>query len=111
MRKGQTLDSRADITQPIQFMDSRTQESEFAHESSDAFNTYILHERESHAKRTQIRMPIEVWARARGERLGYTRLRGRNVVLSLPSAEQAEIAIEIIRQVCASMHGKHLTKK
>lgn len=80
-------------------------------QTADTFNRFTLSERELAGRRTKLRIAVDVWARNRKGGLSFQRLRGKAVLLSCPSAEQAELAIDLIRQVCASLDGKHLTKR
>lgn len=72
------------------------------------YNTYILTQNELRNKRTQVRISFDVWARKNSQGAAYVRLRRKHIVLSLPTSEQAELAMGIIEQVCAQMAGKHL---
>ena len=99
-----------DTDSPVQLM-KQFELSPALQESAETFNSFTLSERESQGRRTKLRVSVDVYARNRKGDLGFQRLRNKAVLLSCPSAEQAEIAIDIIRQVCASMHGKHLTRR
>lgn len=109
MRYKQTLEIQEDTRKPIRveaYLDSLARP---LREAADSFNRYLLTERESHGRRTRVRVAFEALARTKRSP-AYSRLRQKHVVLNLPSAEQAELAIDIIRQVCASMEGKHLVR-
>ena len=105
-----SVERKEDLTEPIILM-SMCKPKKAVQESDESYNRYILHERESHSRRSSVRINIEVYARKASGELGYHRLRNKAIVLSLPSGEQSELAIETIRQVCQAMHGKHLCKR
>jgi hypothetical protein len=109
MRYKQTLELVEDTSSPVRIEPYLNSLSRPLREAADSFNRYLLTERESHGRRTRIRIAFEALARTKRSP-AYSRLRQKHVVLNLPSAEQAELAIEIIRQVCASMEGKHLVR-
>jgi hypothetical protein len=77
-------------------------------EADDDYNAYILGQRESRNRRTLIRVGFECFARKKGDDDTFKRLRNRHLVVSLPSAAQAEALIDIVRSVVASLDGKHL---
>jgi hypothetical protein len=109
LNRKQLIETKEDLTTPIARVDYIDNLESIVRDAGDSYNRYVLSERESHGRRTKIRIAFEAWARNK-RTTGYMRLRQRHVVLSLPSAEQAEIAIDIIRQVCSSFDGKHLTR-
>jgi hypothetical protein len=106
----QLIDTQEDISVPIIAIPDIDGLTPAMREANDSHNRFLLSERESHGKRTKLRIGVEVWARTR-HNVGYVRLRNKHVVLSLPSADQAELAIEMIRQLCTAMAGKHLCKR
>ena len=106
----QFVETIEDKTMPIICAHTNDAVNPLVQESNDTFNRYVLTDREIHGKRTKIRVAFEVYGRAKRGELSFVRLRQRHVVLSIPTAEQAELAIDIIRQVCASMEGKHLVR-
>lgn len=102
-------EKKHDLTIPCQYIDNEKDVKPGLQESSEAYNKYLLHDREIQSQRTQIRISFDAWVRRR-HGLDYARLRGRHAVLTFPSAEQAELAIELIRNVCKSLEGKWLAK-
>jgi hypothetical protein len=104
------IEKKEDLTQPIIVVPNIESKTAIMHDADDSYNRYIMCERESHGKRTQIRVSFEIWCRSR-TRMDYVRPRNKHVVLSFPNAEQAELAIETIRNVCKSMEGKYLAKR
>jgi hypothetical protein len=103
-------DCNEDTSQPI-IVAANDLRAPKVHDANDSFNRFVLSERENAGKRIRIRVAFECYSRIKGGGLQFTRLRGRHVLLSLPDSGQAEIAVELIRQVCSQMHGKHLAKK
>jgi hypothetical protein len=106
----QRIEIKEDLNVPIQYIDASDGKPEALQESDADFNRFLVHERETHGKRTQIKVSFEVWGRTKGL-MRYSRFRNRHVVLSLPSGEQADLAIDTVRAVCAAMHGKVLCKR
>jgi uncharacterized protein YxeA len=106
----QMIEKKEDLTQPIIVIPNIDGRPEVMQDADETFNRYVMCSSESHGKRTQIRFAFEVWCRPRA-RMAYARLRNKHVVLSFPSVEQADLAIEILRDVCKSLEGKHLAKR
>lgn len=104
------IEKKEDLTQPIIVVPSIDGRSDGMHDADEMYNRYAMCSSESHGKRTQIRIAFEVWCRPRN-RMAYARLRNKHVVLSFPDAEQAELAMETVRNVCKAMEGKHLAKR
>ena len=85
-------------------------EHHIANESDDSYNSYILRERQTHSRRTVIRLAFEVYCRKSAMDMNFVRLRGRSIKLSCPNADQAELVMQTIERVIAAMDGKLLTK-
>lgn len=107
MAISQVIEPREDLTQPI-MVDTLETKRAIVHEAVTGYNKFVLRERESHGKRTKVRMAFEVWSRKNIKGLGFVRLRHKHVVFSLPNADQAELVIDTIRRVCAQFDGKLL---
>jgi hypothetical protein len=107
---GRVLETGDDLSQPI-IVATPCPDTEPVHEANTAFNRFVLSEREVHGKRIRVRVAFEVYGRAKGGGLAFTRLRGRHVLLSLPNSAQADLAIDTVAQLCASMDGKFLARR
>ena len=110
LKTNHLLPIKEDMDTPIQLM-GQFETSLALQEIALTYNRFTLSERESQGRRTKLRVAVDVYARNRKGNLGFQRLRNKAVLLSCPNAEQAELAIDLIRQVCASLDGKHLTKR
>jgi hypothetical protein len=97
-----------DTTTPIQLLLQPEEHVERLQESETAFNQFILGEREAHGRRVKLRVEFSAYSRQKAGGLGFTRLRGRHMLLSCPNAAQADAVIALIRQVCSQLEGKYL---
>jgi aromatic ring hydroxylase len=79
-------------------------------EADNHFNSYVLRERETHGRRTVLKLAWEVYARKSAKNNNLQRLRNKSILINLPSAEQAELVMQTIERVVKSMDGKLLVK-
>lgn len=103
------IETKQDVSTPIIVSTSQRKE-DCVQESIDSYNRYIMTERESHGKRTLIRVNFEIYARKSGKRLGFERLRNRSVLLSVPSAKQADLAMRTLEKIAQALDGKLLAE-
>ena len=103
-------ETKEDMTQPIYVSSIGDTDSNAVHENCDAWNRFVLSEREIHGRRTKVRVTFEVYSRAKSGDLSFQRLRGQHMLINLPSSEQAELAIDAVKAVCRAMDGKHLVR-
>jgi hypothetical protein len=80
-------------------------------EADDSYNSYVLRQRESHGRRTVLRLAFDVYGRKNGKTFSFNRLRNRHLLISLPNGDQAEAFMRTIEQVCKAMDGKFLAVK
>lgn len=79
-------------------------------EADNHYNNYLLRERETHGRRTVLKLAWEVYARKSSKDNNMQRLRNRSLLLNLPNSEQAELVIAAVTRVVESMDGKLLVK-
>lgn len=79
-------------------------------ESDDSYNTYLLRERESHGKRTVIKISFEVYARKSSKNINFARMRNMGCLVSCPDGRQAQLVMDAVERVVSSLHGKLLVK-
>lgn len=103
------IETKDDISQPI-LISTRKKKPEHVHEADDSYNAYVMRQRESAGKRTLIRVSVEVYCRKSAKNMGFSRLRNKHIIVSCPSADQAELVIDTLMQVAEMMHGKLLVK-
>lgn len=105
----QRIESKDDLTTPIQ-VSSIKHKKLIEQEADTSFNNYVMRQRESVGKRTLLRINIEVYCRKSAKNMGFSRLRNRHLIVSLPGSEQAELLIDAVFRVVESIHGKLLVK-
>lgn len=79
-------------------------------ELDDYYNRHLLQERETHGKRTVLKLSWEVYGRKSAANMSFQRLRNRAILFNLPSADQAELIMQTIERIVSSMDGKLLVK-
>lgn len=99
-----------DRSGPITILSQQSERISGLQENDDAYNTFVLNERESHGRRLRVRLDFSVYARQRSGDLGFMRLRNKHILFDVPSSEQAELIIDTVRQLCQAFEGKHLVK-
>jgi hypothetical protein len=99
-----------DTKAPIQLLVQSERLASALQENEQAFNRFVLGERETHGRRIKLRVEFSAYTRMKSGDLGFTRLRGVHMLLSCPNAAQAKAAIELIRKVCAQLEGKFLAE-
>jgi hypothetical protein len=107
--KSRRDDYKHDLTLPIAVTVPIIKDASMQ-EADDHYNNYLLRERETHGRRTVLKLAWEVYARKSSRDNNLQRLRNRSVLLNLPSAEQAELVMAAIERVVTSMDGKLLVK-
>lgn len=107
--QGHRVDIPHDLSQPIRVV-TPDLKPDTMREADDSFNSYLLGQRESAGKRTVLRITVEAYARKSTKGLVFSRLRNKALLVSLPSAAQAELVIDMLMRVCAGLDGKLLAK-
>lgn len=96
-----------DLTLPVAVTAGRPK-TIAAQEADESYNAYLLTQRQQHNRRTLIRIGFECYSRKHGNDNTFKRLRNKHLIVSLPSAAQAEAMIDAIRRVVAGFDGKFL---
>jgi hypothetical protein len=79
-------------------------------EADDSFNRFIINERESHGKRTVIKVAFEVYCRKNHKFMNFVRFRNRSVLISCPNAGQAEACIQALERIIGTLHDKYMSE-
>ena len=103
----QRQQSQDDLTIPIK-VTGPEERSKPNQESDESFNLFVLNERESHGKRTTVKIAFEVYCRHQHKWMNFVRLRNRSILLSCPSGAQADAVIRALERVVARFDGKYM---
>jgi hypothetical protein len=101
------VDTTHDLTKPL-VVEGPLHKAMHLQEADDSYNAYLLRERESHGKRTTIKISFEVYARKSGGNLDLCRLRNMGCLVSCPDGRQAQLVMDAVERVVESLHGKLL---
>ena len=103
------VDNTHDLTKPL-IVQGPANKAMHMQEADDSYNAYLLRERESHGKRTVIKVSFEVYARKSSSNINFARLRNMGCLVSCPDGRQAQLVMDAVERVVMSLHGKLLVK-
>lgn len=104
------VETKEDMSQPIKVLDCCTNNAcgIAVQESAEAYNRYVMTERESHGRRTKIRIGPEIYMRKGAQDISYVRLRNTALTMDVPNSTQAELVWKAVERLLRSMDGKVL---
>jgi hypothetical protein len=90
------VDNTHDLTKPL-IVQGPANKAMYMQEADDSYNAYLLRERESHGRRTVIKVSFEVYARKSSKNINFARLRNMGCLVSCPDGRQAQLVMDRVR--------------